>query len=179
MTKYKVKWGFWFVCFICFLILFAIPKVIGMLMNGEIAFDDGEIISGTIRTLMIVMFSIVWLLYLPTVFAIIKIVFVYKCKPFEITPAGIENTFICVPIFCIMVVRTVKLIPWECVKIINADNGTIYFRLRVKNLKCGLIAKLYLFIVGYAFCAGIAGPKLSEADQNLCMIHSKNYAKIL
>lgn len=179
MAQYRVKWGFWFISVLCFFIFVTGPKIIMMLLNGEIAYEDGEVISGVMRTLMITLFSIVWILYLPTVFSILKIVFVYKCKPFEITPEGIKNTFICIPIFCIMVVRTVKLIPWESVKYIDGEDGVMHFRLRLRKVKCGLLAKLYLFVLGYSFCIGLAGPRLSVADRNLCMLHCKGYAEFL
>ncbi len=156
-----------------------IPKGIIMIANGEITFEDGEVIDGAWKTLMITLFSIVWLAYLPTIFSVLKIVFIYKCKPFEITPEGIKNTFVCINLLCFMIIRPVKLIPWDSVKWVMDDEEGLAIRVRVKKVKAGLIAKLMLLVLGYVFCMGMAKPKLSEADKNLCMLHCKGYAQCL
>ncbi len=178
MTKYKIRFNFWFMCAISFLIVFGLLRTIYMIETGGLTWADGPI-EGFEKTFIITLFSVVCVLYLPTIFSILKIIFLYKCKPFEITPEGVKNTFVFTVFLCFVIIRPVDFIPWESVKnVITAGDLVINLRLKTKDIKASPIAKLVLKLLGYSFCITFVKPELTEVDIDYCVRHCEQHSKI-
>ena len=159
--KYKAAWRYYF-----FLILFSSvallgAKVIFMLLNGEIMYED-EPMHKSVAILISIPLCVVLSNYVITSYTLLRQLIKFEKSVVTITPEGIENTLVFLNLFAFIFVLPVKLIPWEAVKYFDEENT--YIRVNTKLVKAGWFAKLLLLVLGYQFCYSFIKPNVKSEE---------------
>ena len=163
MKQYKATWRYYF-----FLIFFSLASLLGlrvlfMLFNGQVKFDDNEAIDRFLVIITCTMIIIVLSTWISSCLRMLFQLIKHKKSLVTITPNGIENTLVFINLFAFVIVSPVKLIPWEAVKYYDGDENP-YIRINVNMVKAGWFAKLLLRVLGYHFCYSFVKPIVSSDD---------------
>ena len=133
MQKHKMNWRFWFFTGLFGLISAMAVYVIALLLRGGVSDENGNVIGGAFRFIMVFLFSLVALTYLFSFFTMLRQYFFFVGSAFEITANGIENTmtFVCLGAF--IFVFPVRRIPWHAITTCMVDEG-IYIRMKRRDI---------------------------------------------
>lgn len=162
MQKYKLGWRFWFfLILLSGVIALGIPAV-SMLFKGEVSYEDGEM-PKAVSVALGIMICIVLSSYLLSVVMMLRQLIKFRGIGLEITPRGIENTFVFLYLFAFVIVVPVRLIPWETVKYFDKDDRP-YIRVKAGKVQAGLLAKAILAVLGYSFCLSFVKPEVDIGE---------------
>ncbi len=168
MIERKLNWKVYtFIAFFSF-VLFMAGKAVYMLLSGQVIDENGESFDGILAIIPSILIIIVCSTYLRTVLSLLKNVIKYKGKAFTIDNNGIHNTLTYINFLAFIFVLPIKFIPWSAVSYVDMSGGPMYIRVKVKECKMSLLAKLVVGIKGYAFCYTFKKGDLNENE--ICFI---------
>ncbi len=168
MIERKFNWKVYtFIVFFSF-VLFMAGKAVYMLLGGQVTDESGKTLNGALAIIPSILIIIVCSTYLLTVLSLLKNVLKYKGKAFTIDEKGIHNTLTFINFFAFIFVLPIKFIPWSAVSYVDMSGGPMYIRVKVKECKMSLLAKLVVSIKGYAFCYSFKKGNLKENE--ICFI---------
>ena len=164
MKDYKLNWRFWFI-----VILFGGIQPFGfravyMLYTNQIFDENNQPLSKGLSLFLCIAISFVLFTYLITVINLLRIFVKNKGSAFTLTEKGIENSFVIINFFAILLAIPIKCIPWNSIKTLIKTDDCILIRLKLKNCKTSFLAKIILFIMGYSFCKGFVKPYITYED---------------
>lgn len=161
-VEHKLNWRFHFWWVLLSGVILLGGRVIYMLFTGQVSDEDGPLPT-VISALFGGLLTVVMLSYAAAVITSWHHLLTCKGQAFTISPEGIENTVLVINVLAFVLVLRVRFIPWSSVKYKDFDRG-VYLRVRIREVRCGLLAKLVLAVLGYSFCQGMIKPSLSEAE---------------
>jgi len=164
--KFNLK-VYFFIAFFGF-VLFMAGKAVYMLLNGDITDESGETLTGALAVIPSVLIILVCSTYLITVLSLLKNVIKYKGNAFVIDDKGIHNTLTFINFLAFVFVVPVKFIPWSAVSYVDMSGGPMHIRVKVRECKMSLLAKLVVGIKGYSFCYSFKKGNLNESE--ICFI---------
>lgn len=172
MQSHRLNWNIYII--LAILIAFIVLLVYDhpMLLGGTVTDENGESL-GDMGILLATAIGITGLSYVFSAVSILYQLFFRGGKAFEITPDGIENTFVYANVFAFMFFRRVRLIPWSAVIAIESENEGFTLRVSKEEVKAGFVAKALLRLLGYSFAKGFISPELSKEEEEIIRSHIK------
>ena len=179
MKKYKLNWRFWFI-----VILFGGIQPLGyravyMLYTNQIFDENNQPLSKGFSLFLCIAISLVLFTYLLTVINLLRIFVKNKGSAFLLTEKGIENSFVIINLFAILLAIPIKCIPWNSIKTLIKTDDCILIRLKLKHCKTSFLGKIILFILGYSFCKGFVKPYVTYENIKQYSGYFSNEVKII
>ena len=179
MKKYKLNWRFWFI-----VILFGGIQPLGyravyMLYTNQIFDENHQPLSKGFSLFLCIAISLVLFTYLLTVINLLRIFVKNKGSAFSLTEKGIENSFVIINLFAILLALPIKCIPWNSIKTLIKTDDCILIRLKLKHCKTSFLGKIILFILGYSFCKGFVKPYVTYENIKQYSGYFSNEVKII
>lgn len=166
MTEHKMNWRCFFIFSLLLGVLLLGGKVVFMIINNQVTYEDGEI-ELSMRIILLILLFIVLSSYLFSFLVLLRQYIKFKGRAFTLTEHGIENALTFIYVLAFVFVFPVKLIPWKSVKSIEKDEKGYTAYINTKGVRAGVIARLLLKINGFHFFDKLASPRISRDDIDL------------
>ena len=164
MKEHKLNWRFWFIVILFGGIQPLGYKAVYMLYTNQIFDENNQPLSKGFSLFLCIAISLVLFTYLLTVINLLRIFVKNKGCAFSLTEKGIENSFVIINLFAILLAIPIKCIPWNSIKTLIKTDDCILIRLKLKHCKTSFLGKIILLILGYSFCKGFVKPYIEYND---------------
>ncbi len=179
MKEHKLNWRFWFIVILFGGIQPLGYRVIYMLYTNQIFDENNQPLSKGFSLFLCIAISLVLFTYLLTVINLLRIFVKNKGSAFSLTEKGIENSFVIINLFAILLAIPIKCIPWNSIKTLIKTDDCILIRLKLKHCKTSFLGKIILFILGYSFCKGFVKPYVTYENIEQYSSYFSNDIKII